>query len=141
GVRGARVGVFRGGRRGGGERSGPGGAPPRGGGGGGGGGGGSEGGAGPALEGDRRLLLGARIAALVIRLQRARERGVRAFPAAPRPEAAHIRGQRQRVAEHADQRIQQGKARHQRDGEEQRRDFDPVGRIDQQDVARIDPAD
>ena len=94
---------------------------------------------GPVLEGDRRLLLGARVAPLVVGLQRGGERGVRALAAAPGAIGAHRGGQRKRVAEQPEQRSRARRTTTSSgDGEEQHRHLDAPGRIDEQHVARVD---
>ena len=93
----------------------------------------------PALERDRGLLLGARIAPFVVGLQRGGERGVGALAAAARAEGAHVGRQRERVRRAAGAaRRAAANAGQQRDGEEQHRHLDAPRRIDEQHVARVD---
>jgi hypothetical protein len=60
-----------------------------------------------AFESDRRLLLRARVAPLVVRLQGGGEGRMRALTAATRAPGAHQSGQRERVAEQPEKEVEQ----------------------------------
>ena len=93
-----------------------------------------------SVEGERGLLLGALVAALVVRLQRARERRVGTVAPAPRAECAHVRRQRERMAEEAQQRIERDERGDQAGREEQHRHFHAIRRIDEKHVPAVGAA-
>ena len=84
------------------------------------------------------LLLRARVAALIVGLQRCGERRVGALPPAPRAPGAHRGGKRERTRQKAKQEIGNDKAGERGDHEEHHRHLDAPGRIEKQHVARVD---